>query len=89
MKALIESESSSKHEYDFVTGSVELSVCCFWEEFSCLGDPAQVMQGRDGCEDRLGVRHGISSVVGTSSPFSFAELFRALPRGYTPARLMK
>lgn len=48
MEALTESESSSKHEYDFDAGWVELPVCCFWWEFPSLGDTTWVTQRKEG-----------------------------------------
>lgn len=48
MEELTESGGSSEHQYDFDGGWLELSVCCFWWEFPCLGDPTWVMQGKEG-----------------------------------------
>ena len=42
--------------------------------------------GEGRAEDCLGVGYRVSPLVGSSSPCSFAELFRARPGGYTPAK---
>lgn len=92
MKVLIESESSSKYEHDFVAGWVELSACRFGRGSFPAWETLHGSRGEWRVEGCVDVGHRISPVVGTSSPFSFVELFGARPGGYreslTPGRFM-